>query len=43
MYREQCGDMHAYGTVNLVNDRVTVISRIAEKPPANRSSAIWEC
>ena len=35
MYREQCGGMHADGTVDLVNDRVTVISRIVEKPPAN--------
>ena len=29
--------------LKLVNDHVTVNSRIVEKPPADRSSALWEC
>ena len=29
--------------LKLVNDRVTVNSRIVEKPPADRSIAVWEC
>ena len=29
--------------LKLINDHVTVNSRIVEKPPADRSSAFWEC